>query len=177
MSFDACFAKVIEFEGPYDFDSDDVGGETCFGITRQFEKDWPGWSEVEALKTQKVPIETWHNQMKLMTAVQLYYSGLWARHRIGELPEVIQAMVFGGIINQGPRVVKWLQFSLGKLCQPCDSDGIVGRQVIEGCQKVQLDVLFDLLWKYRMQAYITAAKKGNNSKFLAGWANRLEGGA
>lgn len=177
MSFDACFAAVLKWEGVYDNDPDDTGGETVFGVTRKYQPHWSGWPIVDDLKAANVATATWGSQAKLLDAVKFYYGGVYAQHRISELPEAVQAMVFGGIVNQGPRVVKWLQLALAQLCQPVDPDGLVGPQVIDGCKKVQVDVLADLLWKRRMQAYIVAAKKGANGKFLLGWANRLEGGA
>lgn len=177
MSFDSCLASVLQWEGVYDNDPDDAGGETCFGITRKFEPDWVGWPIVEKLKEAKLPESEWKAQGTLRAAVEVYYASLFSRHRIGELPEAIQPLVFGGVINQGPRVVKMLQECLSRLNQPGDQDGIIGAQTIAGCKNVQTAVLVDLLWKKRMQAYIVAARKGNNGKFLLGWANRLEGGA
>jgi lysozyme family protein len=177
MSFDSCLVAVLQWEGVYDNDPDDAGGETCYGITRKFEPEWVGWANVDGLKAAKIPTGDWGQNSGLMNAVRLYYAGLFSRHRIVELPEAVQALVFGGIVNQGPRVVKFLQEALTKLNQPGDPDGIIGPQTVAGCKNVQTAVLADLLWKRRMQAYIVAAKKGNNGKYLLGWANRLEGGA
>lgn len=177
MSFEQEFDNVIRWEGVYDFDPDDAGGETCFGITRKYQPEWIGWPIVEDLLKADVPKASWAQQSKLMSAVRFYYASQWNRYRMDEYPQALQGMVFGGIVNQGPRVVRWLQECLTDLCQPVEKDGVAGNQTFEAIPKVQLNSLVDKLWKKRAQAYIVSARKPNQSKFLLGWLNRLEGGA
>lgn len=177
MTFDACLDLILQWEGVYDNDPDDSGGETCFGITRKFQPDWLGWDVVADLKAAQVPKDAWPQQARLMGAVRLYYAALWQKHRMDEYPAEIRGIVFGGIVNQGPRVVKWVQESLRELSQPVEADGVLGPQTIAAFGKVSSAALKEKVWGKRVQAYIVAANKGNNGKYLLGWLNRLSAGA
>lgn len=177
MTFDSCLELILQWEGVYDNDPDDSGRETCFGITRKYQPEWIGWPVVDDLKKAQVPTSAWGQQAKLMGAVRVYYASLWQKHRMDEYPLQIRGIVFGGIVNQGPRVVRFCQEALTELCQPVEADGVLGPQTIAAFGRVSVDALKEKIWGKRVQAYIVAANKGNNGKYLLGWLNRLSAGA
>jgi len=177
MSFDSVLSTLLQWEGVYDMDPDDSGGETCYGITRKYQTDWIGWPVVEMLKAAHIQPQDWHSNAKLMASVRLYYAAAWKTHNMDTLPENLQGVVFGGVVNQGPvRVVRWLQESLRELHQPVDVDGQIGEQVAGALCKVESQLVLEKVWNKRVKAYIVSANKGRQGKYLLGWLNRISGG-
>lgn len=175
MTFHEALSKVLEWEGVYDFDPDDAGGETCFGITKKYQKDWAGWSVVEGLKAAKVPHDEWIKSSKLMNHVEVYYAKVWSFLFCDSLPGKIASCVFGGAINQGPeRVAMWLQESLRELGIELVVDGVIGHATCEAACKMEEQTVLDKLMLKRARAYIvTVDKYPNRKKYLFGWMKRL----
>jgi len=48
--FQAAFDRTLKHEGGYADIPDDRGGETYRGISRKWNKDWPGWDIIDDLK-------------------------------------------------------------------------------------------------------------------------------
>lgn len=51
-NFKISYAQVVGIEGVYDNDTNDTGGETVFGISRNNFPNWAGWSIVDQYKSQ-----------------------------------------------------------------------------------------------------------------------------
>lgn len=177
MSFQDALKLVLLWEGVYDLDPDDAGGETCFGITRVYQPMWKGWPFVADLKAAHIATSAWKDQPQLMQAVSDYYRNKWEDWRIGELPESLQAPMFGGMVNQGPsRCVRWLQESLKEMGYPVENDGNIGPATIAAACRASETVLYEKLWNKRARAYLVTANKPNQGKYLLGWMNRLQAG-
>ena len=177
MSFQDTLALVLQWEGVYDFDPDDAGGETCFGITRVYQPDWKGWAIVADLKAAHMAPANWKGSPQLIQAVEAYYRNKWEDWRIGEMPEGIQSALFGGMVNQGPsRCVRWLQESLKEMGYPVENDGNIGPATISAACRSNESVLLEKLWNKRARAYLVTANKPNQGKYLLGWMNRLQAG-
>lgn len=175
--FEGALAKVLEWEGAYDFDPDDAGGETCYGITRVYQPTWKGWRIVADLKSAHMAPTCWKDSPQLMQAVGDYYRNKWEDWRIGELPEYLQGPVFGGMVNQGPsRVVKWVQEALRELGFPVETDGNLGPATLSAAAKAPVGPMLDKVWNKRAKAYLVTANKPNQGKYLLGWMNRLQSG-
>lgn len=179
MDFGQALEKVLEWEGPYDCDEDDPGGETCFGITRKYQGGWGGWSFVEALLSKGVPKEQWKIDQMLMSYVAAYYKQTWDALCCDLLPAAIRGMVFGGAINQGPeRMAKWVQEALLESGRPVEIDGRIGPDTARGCYSTPDHVMLAKLFMKRTKAYlVTCEKRPKAKKYLFGWLSRLNGGA
>lgn len=121
MPFDDCYKAVRQAEGGWDpAPKDDPGGDTFCGITRNFDKSWAGWAIIDKLLADGVDPSTWTQNTGLMNLVEDFYLDIW--HKLGldqVLTPALQASVFGGVFNDGPRVVGMLQYVLGI---PVDDD-------------------------------------------------------
>jgi lysozyme family protein len=184
MSYASALSSVLRWEGIYDNDPNDTGGETCFGITRKYQPEWDGWVMVDALKAHKVPVNEWSNNAALMESVSGYYRGLWDKLNLDPVAyEALSESVFGCAVNQGPvRAVRMLQQSLNDCGEMVEVDGLPGPGTSAAVGRVSDRCLGDaLLGCYkarRAKAYLEAAtSRAGNGKFLVGWLNRLFGGA
>ena len=50
--FEEILRRVLDIEGGYSTDPDDVGGETICGIARKFWPEWEGWKYVDEIKSE-----------------------------------------------------------------------------------------------------------------------------
>lgn len=50
MSFSVALSKLLEFEGRYSNNKNDLGKETYSGISRKYNPNWDGWIKIDALK-------------------------------------------------------------------------------------------------------------------------------
>jgi len=113
--FDTVFGLVVKAEGPWDAAAPtDPGGDTCFGITRTYEPGWAGWPLVAALLQAKTDPDQWRLDTALMAEVHAYYWSMWVVMRMDQITTAsLQGALFGGVVNQGPKVIGWLQAILG----------------------------------------------------------------
>lgn len=184
MSFQTAYNAVLNWEGVYDNDLDDSGGETAYGITRKYQAGWAGWVEVERLKAAGVHPSEWIHDIPLMKAVEGYYLILWTTLGLDEVQDAdLQACIFGAAVNQGyNRAIQWLQESLEEIGHSVGIDGVIGPKTWSGIKRAegmgQGKALRSCLIAKRTEAYLKAAtSKASNGKFLVGWLNRLFGGA
>ena len=175
--FDDALTAVLNWEGAYDNDPEDSGGETCYGITRKFEPSWDGWAIVDDLKAAHVAPGLWASQVKLMQSINAYYRGVWDAALLDGLTPALAISVFGAMVNQGQvRAVRWLQESCRDMGKMVYLDGIMGPGTIQAANSLPKDVLLALFQMKRVRAYLDASK-GENNKFFRGWISRVIGGA
>lgn len=178
MAFKDTLALVLKWEGVYDNDPDDDGGETCFGITRVFEGSWYGWSIVDGLRAAGIATALWSKNEPLMDAVTVYYQAVFTRLGLDDCPsEKLDACIMGGYVNQGPRVIKWLQEAVADLNVPVKVDGLSGAATTAALKKAICDLgMENALWS---GLAIRRARAYSNSKpkYVAGLLNRLFDGA
>jgi len=182
--FEDALALVLSWEGVYDCDPHDPGGETCYGISRVNFPAWSGWAFVDKLKAQSIPVSDWRVNQELQRQVALFYRQWWDSMSLSEVTPALAVVLFGGSINQGRgRVVKWLQESLNELGAPIVAvDGALGPGTVEACKWIAArgitSALVDKVNLKRVRAYHQTAKsRPESAKFLIGWLNRLFNGA
>ena len=92
----------------------DAGGLTVFGITEHYEPEWTGWPRALGLiKAGVHPLDFWHDA-ELMHHVTAYYSDLYGKTGANAVKSVdLAGCLFGGVVNEGPKVIGWLQTILG----------------------------------------------------------------
>lgn len=49
-NFEKACSKTLNLEGVYSNDRNDTGGETAFGIARNYHPDWAGWAIIDDMK-------------------------------------------------------------------------------------------------------------------------------
>lgn len=177
-----CIDKTLAWEGKglWEHDPDDAGGETFSGITRVYEPEWPGWKIVDGLKAAQIAPALWKQNAELMGLVDAYYQALFLRLGLQDLESnPIASCVFGGYVNQGPRVIKMFQEAINDAGWICEEDGKMGPATIAVANKAiktgcggELAILNSLIVK-RARRYVTKS----NPKFVAGLLNRLFDGA
>lgn len=187
MSFQDSYPHLIRWEGVYDRDPEDAGGETVFGITRAFEPGWNGWLSVDALLKgldtttadgQKEASRRLAADSGVLSQVQIYYQGVFNQLRLDDCPsDRLDACILGGYVNQGPRVIRWLQEAIAELGVPIVVDKQLGPATMQALQLVLRNpwgeaALFNGLMIRRAKAY-----SKSKPKFIAGLLNRLFDGA
>jgi lysozyme family protein len=134
--------------------SGDRGGVTKFGITK---KEYPNLDICNLTREQ---------------AIKIYFDDYWTRGKLKFIPDDIQFMHFGGVVNFGiGGQTKCLQRAAG-----VSQDGIVGVATLSAAQNVTPQSLFNAQ-KQRYDDIIAAAHAKNDysqDRFYRGWMNRIE---
>ncbi len=178
MAFKEALALLLVWEGVYDDDVDDPGGETVFGITRKFEPTWDGWPVVDRLKEQSIPVKLWGQYPNLAAKVSAHYQGVCDKMDLGDChSDKLMACILGGYVNQGPRVEKWTQEAIAELGYSILVDGDLGPTSMAFLNQVLKlpygeTILLNGLMIRRARAYSKA-----KPKFIAGLFDRLFAGA
>lgn len=185
--FQPALTRLLAFEGVYDMDPDDPGGETVYGITRASEAEWPGWPRVDELKAaQKEFRKALAHDGVLAGLVEAYYLGRWKAWMLDQAAhQGLAECVFNACVNQGPRrSVAWLQYSVNALSPTAEDvaeDGAMGAATIRRANDLAAqgrgDLLLELLRAQRVAAYTqTVHNRENSIKFIAGWLSRIHQG-
>tara|TARA_R100000657_G_C4591809_1_gene50458 strand:- start:11 stop:262 length:252 start_codon:yes stop_codon:yes gene_type:complete len=83
MRFEDCIDKVLEHEGGYVNDPNDLGGETNFGVSK---KAYPGL-DIKNLTRDE--------------AKEIYRKDYWERYKIEKMPEGLRYIYFDMVLNMG----------------------------------------------------------------------------
>jgi len=156
MEFNEIIEKVLEHEGGYVNDKDDLGGETKYGITKRF---YP------------------HLNIKKLTreqAKEIYYKDYWIPSKAHKLPEHLRYPYFDCVVNTGQRrAVKILQQACNnKNTFEIKEDGLIGAATISACKKLEEDRFVS----YRILFYsLLISENPTQEKFWYGWYKRAKG--
>ena len=143
--FDIAFQRTMGIEGPYDNNPKDKGGETCWGIARNYHPNWQGWGRVDALKVictrddgsidEEALSKLLANDPLLRKAAKEFYKKeFWDRVKGDSIEhQFVANEVFDTAVNMSPkRAIEFLQKSLNKLNRDEDYypdmavDGMIG---------------------------------------------------
>lgn len=158
QKFEKAFAYVIENEGGYVFDKNDLGGETKFGITK---KNYP------SLNIRDLTLED---------AKKIYYRDFWQKGRFEEIDdEKVATQLFDLSVNLGIRsAVIVLQRALRSVGKNVQEDGLMGSETLLATSNSDPRCLLAAI-KSEAAGYYRqiAAKNPSQQKFLKGWLNRV----
>lgn len=186
---------VLGNEGPYDNNPKDPGAETIFGITRTYQRSWPGWVRFDAwagpvpgARSRAAIVDFVTNDEVMQMCIKDFYErGPWASIRGNELEDqAVAEELFDAGINCGMvTAIKWLQralniFNRGGLDYPdIEVDGNLGNQTLE-CLRQLIgrrgnSLILKALNAQQGMHYITIAEKNPALEdFEAGWwGNRI----
>ena len=151
--FDEIIERVLEHEGGFVDDPDDLGGQTNFGITKRFYPD--------------VDIKN----LTVAEAEQIYYKDYWKKNSCDKMPDQLKHIYFDMCVNMGKRTaVKILQRSANnKNSKNIDVDGGLGKMTLEAVKNVELE----RVRAYRVKYYVDIVNnKPEQEKFYYGWFRR-----
>lgn len=135
----------------------DPGKLTVFGITETFEPDWRGWVRFRQLTNSPFSSPTWMYDGELLALVKEHYQGVWDKLGLDCVTyEPLSGCIFGGYVNQGPKVIRWLQEEMG--LKPDKVLGPVTQQALaDACARMQGELIFLRLAKRRTEYYAETA--------------------
>lgn len=147
---------IFEWEGGYDNDPDDPGGETNFGIDKRSHPN----EDIRGLAKER--------------ASEIYFKDYWTKNRCEELPAKVGEVVMNIAVNAGSgRAGKWLQQAINGHGVNLVVDGEIGDKTVAaansgGTRVLQLpEQLLD-----RTEEHYRSIAHGRLAKFLKGWLNR-----
>lgn len=139
---------IFEWEGGYDNDPDDPGGETNFGIDKRSHPS----EDIKHLTIER--------------AQEIYFSDYWQKCKADEMPPHVGEVLMNIAVNAGlGRASKWLQELVGTTV-----DGVIGPKTVAAAQAHSEGLAVKLL--DRLEAHYRSIAHGSLSKYLRGWLNR-----
>ncbi len=184
-------------EGGYSNDTDDRGGETYKGISRNNWPKWEGWNLIDVFK-RKFPLSQINKEMSENSILQnmvlnFYLQNYWIPMSLAAFPELIASELFDTAVNQGKTTtIKYLQKALNKLnrnqedYQDLIEDGKIGQNTIKAFKSYMATERFAsrntaklikwlLKWLnyYQLQKYDQITYKDPAQEiFIPGWTER-----
>lgn len=153
MSFKESIEHILEFEGGYVNDPDDLGGETNFGISKRAFPD---------LDIQNITRQA---------AIDIYHDAYWIKAQCDMMPSPVANLVFDGSVNQGhKRAAKALQQAVG-----ATEDGIIGPKtmaLLHARYRAAPETTLINLAAARAYQYMSL-KESQEEKYGYGWMRRL----
>lgn len=180
--------RVLMYEGVYDNDPIDPGGETVFGITRKYQSNWEGWKRVDEIKQSGIGplISIIGSDAEVKRCAFNYYNSLWESLFLSQVQsQPLADCIYNGCINQGQkRTLIWLQYVLNALSvksEDINEDGLMGVGTINRLSALEnngkADLMLDLLKAQRIAAYtVTVHNREDSLKYIQGWLNRINKG-
>jgi len=176
--FDECFKLVLNIEGGYSDNPDDIGGKTKYGITE------------DTLNAAYVAGLVDHNDIIKLTideAKTIYKANYWDKNKCDKFPKPLDFVIFDATVNLGPGGAgELLQKSVNFILKAnvLKVDGVIGPITMEtvnaffGQYKSTCTFPVDDLCKTflleRVERYNQIiGKKPTQKTFIHGWLNRI----
>lgn len=179
-AFHAAVNFTSNAEGGYSDHPDDKGGETVFGIARNYNPQWSGWAIIDELgqkygkHSQEFISQVENNQKLYESALKLYYSRYWLTVRADELPPEVGIFLYDSAVNHGPkRAIKFLQKATSSVV-----DGIIGPNTINNTKHFyrinKKQLIHDLIMERWSFFKKIVERDPSQNAFINGWRNRCE---
>jgi lysozyme family protein len=186
--FDEAYAITLNFEGSYGNDSDDVGGETYKGISRNHHPNWKGWMVVDGHKNSVTFEQDLQNDEDLQRLIKEFYkANFWDINLLDRISsQNIANEMFDTGVNMGvSRAAMFLQIALNylnkneKLYEDLVVDGKIGNKtfsavniILNNGEENLLYKVLNILQGYHYLEYMS--KSPTQEKFARGWFSRVE---
>ena len=153
-TFNEIIEQVLEHEGGYVNDPNDLGGETNFGITKRFYPD----VDIKNLTKEQ--------------AKKIYHQDYWRRNKCDVIPTRLRHIYFDMCVNQGKgTAVKVLQRACNSKKADLKVDGGLGPKTLGAIKEYNPSL--PRVRCYRLKHYYDLVnRKPEQEKFLFGWYRR-----
>jgi lysozyme family protein len=186
-SFLEAYNITRKIEGGYANDPDDPGGETYRGISRRYNKSWPGWRIVDSNRSKPGFPNILYNNTELDRLVKFFFKDkYWDKNLLDELSsQQIANEMFDTGVNLGVvEAAKFLQEALnvlnknGKIYSDIVEDGHVGSNTIDAFKACLAYKGEAYLYKVMnvMQGYYYIRRmrlSPSQEKYAYGWLDRV----
>lgn len=173
-------------EGGYSNEPEDKGGETIFGIARNYWPAWPGWLKLDILKAHPEFPDVAESNPDLKSAAGVFFKNrFWDPLHLDEFAsQELANYLFDTVVNFGfgsdekPRTPHWLQESLNEMGAGLTVDGKVGPATLSAVKtlsgsRLSADLLLLKIFKRRVRhRYETIKGDSGQKKFITGWLAR-----
>lgn len=186
-NFDEAFDLIMGYEGGYDNDPYDVGGETYKGIARNYYPEWKGWEIIDQAKEDSRFPYNLRDIEELDKKVKKFYRKLYWNLFWGDKiqNQAIANELFDCGVNLGiNRAIKYLQIALNVLNRNATlysdlvEDGIYGPATHNALNTylsiddpVYIIKIINILQGYHYISYMK--KSPTQERFARGWLKRV----
>jgi len=173
--YDFTFNKIMEFEGYFSNDKDDLGGMTFAGISRKYYAGWKGWDIIDnnlsKISSKQLDSETERDLYKLVYS--FYKENYWNKIKGDNITNLISYYIIEFGVNIGlKRSTKMAQ----KVCN-LSVDGLIGPHSVKQFNLIK-DFISEFLipfTKEKIKFYIdNVDNRPKNIKYLGGWLIRIK---
>jgi lysozyme family protein len=184
--FDKAFGRsIMAFEGFYDNDPRDTGGETIWGIARKHNPDWAGWGVVDMARSKPDFPDSLKSNVDLLEAARTYYRRKYWNGLDAVEHEMLALECFDCAINQGVSfAVSNLQKSVnalnknGDLFADITEDGFAGPATMAAANYLihhgEADLLLKLYRGLRIARYAETMRSNPKQEIFArSWLRRV----
>lgn len=192
-NFEIAYAPLKRFEGGYDNDPDDRGGETYAGIARNFFPKWAGWRIIDIIKSTNKTTAAINRSCaanaELQDLVAAWYKSEWFDAlKLSQLPQDLANEIFEQAVNLGKAGSgKQVQIICnaynrnsagGDLFPDLVVDGAIGPKTLSALKlilanKATAESLVHALNCMQGAHYLElAARKPSQRKYTVGWMKR-----
>ena len=155
-TFNKIIEVVLQHEGGYVNDPNDLGGETNFGIAKRFYPD----VDIKNLTKEE--------------ASDIYRRDYWDKNKVDDMPEQLRHIYFDMCVNfgRGGAVKVLQQAANAKNRDKIEVDGGMGPATLKAIQNVSLE----RVRAYRVLRFANLViKKPEQERFWFGWYKRATG--
>jgi lysozyme family protein len=169
-NWDKAIGFVLRMEGGYTLDSNDPGGETIFGIARNRNASWQGWSIVDAKRNdQGFPASLENDPDLKASAIEFYKQNFWNAISGDDLPTPLAISVFDCAVNQGVSKARHLL----QIALEVEVDGVIGTKTIAAASRADTYRIKKFLTE-RLSAYArTMVENPKLLVFANNWSYRV----
>lgn len=165
--FITAYQIILQNEGIFSDDPDDLGKRTVLGISENNWPSWEGWKIVDTLSTPKEMAT--HPRLQLLVQ-QFYLSNFWESIK-GDLitSQNVANSIFDFSINSGVKTsVKLSQQVVGVV-----ADGIIGKNTLTAINAANERIFIAEFKLAKIARYCDIVDaKPNQIKYLKGWIKR-----
>jgi len=158
---------------------DDPGGETLYGIARNYNPKWSGWGVVDLVAsrfpkgTVSFKDEIYRDTDLHLSAANILYAKYFLRTQSQQMQNELAVCVYDFAVHAGPaRSIKTLQKALTKCGVYAKVDGIIGKATLGAIVTCILQSkarqLIEANLQYRKKYYLRSS-----SRYRSAWLNRL----
>ena len=171
-----CVDIIFDNEGVYSNDENDPGGETFFGISRNYHPDWSGWLYVDNIDKEILlnaySVENLKDNKDLYYLVlEFYYKKFWKKMQLDYIDNFkLKRLLFDSSVNLG---VKRASKILQKIID-VKVDGKIGKITLNKLEEFDFETIYLKYKLERIKYYTDLCYKHSKYKiYLLGWINRI----